>query len=254
MSAARATPSDRAGPGGPRPGQALRPRHGAGRRRPGAAPGRGARGDRRQRRRQVVADQVPVRGRGPGRGHDHASPASRPPALAAGRPGRRASRPSTSTWPSPRPATSAPTSTWAANCASPACAGSVLRLLDRRAMRERSRELLRGARPGHHPEPGPAGRDPLRRPAAGRRGGPGRRLRQPGDHHGRADGRAGGQGVRPGARAHRADPGPRHPGHPDQPRHAARLRGLRPDPHPAARPAHRLPAHRGSSPCRTRWP
>ncbi len=57
-----------------------------------------------------------------------------------------------------------------------------------------------------------------------------------GDHHGRADRRARGSGVRTGHRPDQVDPRPRYPPRgAHQPRHAARVRGVRPHPHPPAR-------------------
>ncbi len=49
-------------------------------------------------------------------------------------------------------------------------AGSLFRKLDKAAMQKVAREKLSRARPAHHPEHQPAGRDPVRRPAPGRRG------------------------------------------------------------------------------------
>ena len=70
--------------------------------------------------------------------------------------------------------------------------------------------------------------------------------------HGRADRGARregiAQGARPDPRRARARPADRA----DQPQHAARLRGRRPHPHPAARPAHRGRSTRRTTPCRTR--
>ena len=52
--------------------------------------------------------------------------------------------------------------------------------------------------------------------------------------------------IRRGARARPA-------GHPDQPQHAERVRGGRPRPHPAPRPARGGDRRRTASACRTRW-
>ena len=98
---------------GPRPGQDVRPRRRAGRGQPHAVPGRGTRHHRRQRRRQVDADQVPVRGASPGRGRDPAGRAPRSCSRARSIPGWPASRPctrhsrSSPPWTSPATSTSA---------------------------------------------------------------------------------------------------------------------------------------------------
>ena len=65
-----------------------------------------------------------------------------------------------------------------------------------KAMRTEAQQAARRA--GHqHQVDHAAGRDPVRRPAAGRRGGPGGHVRHQGRDHGRADGRAGRRRVRP---------------------------------------------------------
>ena len=65
------------------------------------------------------------------------------------------------------------------------------------------------------------------------------RLRQPRRHHGRADRGARRQGIAEGARADARREEARPADRPDQPQHAARLRGRRPHPHPPPRPPHR---------------
>lgn len=115
--------------------------------------------------------------------------------------------------------------------------GSVFRMLDTATMRRMAREHVTklGDRDasGHHP----SGGDPVRRPAASRRSRAGRRLRQQGDHHGRANGRPRRAGVRPGGRPHQAPEGGRPPDCSHQPRHAQRLPTGRPHPRAASWPA-----------------
>ena len=90
----------------------------------------------------------------------------------------------------------------------------------------------------HRAEHVPGGGDPVRRSAAGGGGGPGGDVRHQVRGARRAHGGAGGQGDRAGAEPDPADQGQGPAGDPDQPQHAQRVRGGRPDPHrPAGRRA-----------------
>ncbi len=79
--------------------------------------------------------------------------------------------------------------------------GRVFRTLDRVRHAEGGARAPRRAGPADHPEHPPAGRDAVRRPAPGRGRGARYGVRQPRRHHGRADRRAGREGIAEGARA-----------------------------------------------------
>ena len=124
-------------------GQALRPGRRPARRRPAAVPRRGARRDRRQRRRQVHADQVPVRRDDPRPRHHQGRAASR---SASSRP-RRRGRPGIETvyqTLAVAPALDIASNLYLAReIRRPGFAGSVLRMLDTKAMRDHASEHIK---------------------------------------------------------------------------------------------------------------
>ena len=210
----------------------LRRRAGALQGRLRGAPRRGDGARRRQRRRQVDADQGHRRdprvrrGRGPlrGRAGDDPRPARRRP--------RSGSRSST------RTSRSRTTSTSSRTCSS-AASGSTGIVLDEPSMERAARETLDGAL-GDDAALGAAGRRrALRRAAAGGRGREGGDVELEGRHPRRADRRARRRADAPGARPRAAARRPRarrrdHLAQP--PRH---LRGRRPDHRAPARPVRR---------------
>jgi hypothetical protein len=218
-----------------RSGQALRPRHRARQRRFRPLSRRNPRGDRRQRRRQVDADQGDLRRRHARRGRDPAD-GKAGQLQVADRGARRRHRDGL-----PEP-------------------GAVAGAVDRRQHVPGPRDQARaswgngsacstgrhgkaGARkadrawPDDHPEHQPGGGNAVGRPAPGRGGGARGGLRLEGGHHGRADRGAGRQGIAPRAGADPRREEARPADRADLAQHAACLRGGRPHPHPPARQA-----------------
>ena len=175
--------------------QALWPRHRARQCRFRSLSRRNPRRDRRQRCRQILADQGDLRRRPSRRGRD---PARRQagalpfadggarrrhrdrlpePGAVAGAVDRRQHVPR------PRDPQTGPPRVAASACSTARRWKSGPRQADR-------------TRPDDHPEHQPGGGNALRRPAPGRGGGARRRLRLEGRHHGRADGSARRQGDR----------------------------------------------------------
>ena len=144
------------------------------RRRPQAVPRRGARGHRRQRRRQVDADQVPVRRNGPGRRRDLRRRSAGLVQVHEGCPrGRHRDR-------LPDPRGRARAGHLASNLflaresAAQARLGSVLRMLDTGVHEGRLTRSDQEARHQHAAEHQPGSRDAVRWPAPGGRRRPGR--------------------------------------------------------------------------------
>ena len=97
------------------------------------------------------------------------------------------------------------------------------------------------------PDPDPADREPVRRPAPGGRHRPRRLLGRQADDHGRADQQSRRPRAAEGARAHPHAARAGRAGHPDHPHSARRLRRHRPPHRHAPRPQGRREDHRATS-------
>ena len=218
---------------------------GAHRRRLRGAGGRGDRAHRRQRRRQVGADQVH-------RGHPRPRPWRDP---VGGRTGahphaaRRGAARHRDRVPGPRALRTTSTSSRTCSSAASACAASSW---TRRRWRPRPRETLDEPRRDHRAVDPPAGGLALGRPAPVGRDRQGGALELQARDHGRADGRARRRPDRHGARARPPAGRPRARRDDRLAQHERRVRGRRPDRRAAPRADGRRAAGRPSSTRRSR--